>query len=189
MSSANGFSGHRSKTGIVQCCIRFSSTAKAARLWRRTRGGAGNIGSRSGNWIARFLAARRPVATLHEAGDPGSLHDGRFLLPFGEAPRFFEIDVHAREPLAVSVVDDHAPMMVLPTPVFAEFRSFELRHGSNHELNVDVRTWRCQFQGISSRRTERTLSFGNRPHRIASVLGQALEIGRIRGKRCEAEMY
>ncbi|MGC1684870.1 MAG: hypothetical protein WA734_04570 [Candidatus Acidiferrales bacterium] len=51
-------------------------------------------------------------------------------MPFGKAPGSFWVDVDAREGLAVSVVDCHAPVMMLSTPIFAEFRSFALGHAA-----------------------------------------------------------
>ena len=65
----------------------------------------------------------------HETSDAGALHDTRFLLPFGEAPRFFKVDVHARERLAVAAIDGYAPVMMRTAPIFAEFRSFAVGHG------------------------------------------------------------
>ena len=59
---------------------------------------------------------------LAEADDSCSFHDRRFLLPLCEPAGFFNIDIHTLERLSVSVVNGHAPMMVLATAILAELR-------------------------------------------------------------------
>jgi hypothetical protein len=52
----------------------------------------------------------------------------RFLLPLREASRPFKIDIYARESLAVSIVNGHAPMMMLASAIFAELRWLSFGH-------------------------------------------------------------
>jgi hypothetical protein len=61
---------------------------------------------------------------LAEAGDSCSFHDRRFLLPHGEPAGFFNIDIHALEHLAISIVNGHAPMMMLTMAINAELGVF-----------------------------------------------------------------
>ena len=52
--------------------------------------------------------------------DSGSLHDGRFLLPIGEALGAIAIDVDSRKLFAVVIIDGHLPMAMLSAAVFAQ---------------------------------------------------------------------
>jgi len=66
---------------------------------------------------------------IAEADDSCSFHDRRFLLPLREPAGFFNIDIHALEHLAVSVVNGHAPMMMLTTAILAELGVLPLDDG------------------------------------------------------------
>lgn len=65
---------------------------------------------------------------LHELGNAGAFYDRGFFLPLGEAAGAIEIDVHACEGFAVTVVHGHAPMVVLAATVFADLYFFAFRH-------------------------------------------------------------
>jgi hypothetical protein len=66
-------------------------------------------------------------------------HDRRFLLPLCKPPRSLEIDVHAPERLAVSVVNGNAPMIVYASRILAGCRSLPLDQVPGAPLGIDPR--------------------------------------------------
>jgi hypothetical protein len=70
--------------------------------------------------LGQHLGNPDPPSRLTDARDACSLYDARFILPRREASRLVDIYVHARKLLAVSILNSHAPMMVLATAILAE---------------------------------------------------------------------